>query len=298
MKVRMQQLTECFLRKVMIMEEKLSEINIPKVDCDINDKKMLIRIKKFKAGTIRILTFTIVGMVIGWFGYTYTADSFIFTKIIFAIPYKISEAIYTKIIGTSHMTSVKSLFGFETDFFRQSALATFLAEHITPVVIGGAIYGCLAYFTGDKKVFTMQRFVKFISVCMGVLLLYIGCVYGINYKAEYDNNHLYRIDYFYLTAPDRVEAILDKETADKLLKSFENGLCTDNAITRDEENEISIKIVFSHGMRSMVTMVNCDENYLVTQNGSIYHVSKEFTRYVKNYYETGSLMGIQNIIIS
>ena len=278
------------------MEEKLSEINIPKVDCDINDKKMLIRIKKFKAGTIRILAFTIVGMVIGWFGYTYTADSFIVTKIIFAIPYKISEAIYTKMIGTGYAASINPLLGFETEFFRQSALATFLAEHITPVVIGGAIYGCLAYFTGDKRVFTIQRFVKFVSVCIGVILLYIGCVYGINAKAEYDNNHLYRIDYFYLAAPDRGEAISDKERADKLLKSFENELIADNAITRNEENEIPIEIVFSQGMRIMVALVNCDENYLVTQNGTIYHVSNEFTSYVKEYYKTGSLMGIQNII--
>lgn len=278
------------------MEEKLSEINIPKVDCDINDKKMLIRINKFKAGTIRILVFIIVGMIIGWFGYTYTTDSFIVTKIIFAIPYKISEAIYTKIIGTGYAASANPLFGLKTEFFHQSVWATFLAEHITPVVIGGAIYGCLAYFTGDKRVFTMQRFVKFVSVCMGVIILYIGCVYGINAKAEYDNNHLYRIDYFYLAAPDKGEAISDKERADELLKAFENGLRADNAITRDEENEIPIEIVFSQGMRSMIAYVNCEANYLVTQNGSIYHISKEFSGYVKEYYETGSLMGITHII--
>lgn len=278
------------------MEEKHSEINIPKVDCDINDKKMLIRINKFKAGTIRIIVFTIVGMIIGWFGFTYTTDSFIITKIIFAIPYKISEAIYTKIIGTGHATFINPLIGFGTEFFRQSVLATFLAEHITPVVIGGAMYGCLAYFTGDKRVFTMQRFVKFVTVWMGLIILYVGCVYGINAKAEYDNNHLNRIDYFYLASTDKGEAISDKERADKLSKSFENGLHSDNTITRNEKTEIPIAIVFSKGMRSMDALVNCDENYLVTQNGSIYHVSKEFTGYVEEYYKTGRLMGITNII--
>jgi hypothetical protein len=121
-------------------------------------------------------------------------------------------------------------------------------------------------------------------------------VYGINAKAEYDNNHLYQIDYFYLASTDRGEAISDKERADKLLKAFEHGLHSDNMITRDEKTEIPIEIIFSKGMRSMAALVNCDKNYLVTQNGSIYHVSKEFTGYVEEYYKTGSLMGITKII--
>lgn len=278
------------------MEDKLSEINIPKVDCSINDKKMLIRITKFKAGTVRIIAFTIVGMIMGWFSYTYTTDSFILTKIIFAIPYKISEAIYTKIIGTGHVVVSNPLFGFETEFFQQSWLATFLAEHITPVVLGGAIYGCLAYFTGDKRVFTMQRFVKFVSAWIGIIILYIGCVYGINAKAEYDNNHLDNVDFFCLASTNSSETILDKERADQLLKSFKDGLDVDNTIKRNMEKEISIKIYYTKGLRSMIAEVNYDDHYLVTQNGTIYNVSKEFASYVKEYYETGSLMSIQNII--
>lgn len=278
------------------MEEKLSEISIPKVDCEVNDKKLLVRINKFKAGTMRIIVFTLAGMIIGWFGYTYRTDSFILTKVIFAIPYKISEVIYTKIIGTGFTVSTNPLFGIETEFFRQSVLATFLAEHITPVAIGGAIFGCLSYFTGDKRVFTLGRFVKFVSVWIGIIILYIGCVYGINAKAEYDNNHLHNAAHFYLASSDRGESIFDKERSDKLLKAFENGLRGDNTINREKENEIPIEIYFSRGMRNMIALVNCDENYLVTQNGLLYHVSKEFAGYVKEYYETGSLMGIQNII--
>lgn len=278
------------------MKEKQSEIDIPKLNYDINDKKMLAHITKFKAGTVRIIAFTIVGMIIGWFGYTYTTDSFIVTKIIFAIPYKISEAIYTKIIGTGYSVSSNPLFGVETEFFRQSALATFLAEHITPVVIGGAIFGCLAYFTGDKRVFTMQRFVKFVFVWIVIIILYIGGVYGVNAKAEYDNNHLRNVDYFYLVSTNRGESILDKERADRLLKAFENGLSVDTSVKRNDETEIPIRLYFSKGTRSMIAKVNCDENYLVTPNGTIYRVSKEFAGYVKEYYETGSLRGVQNSI--
>lgn len=284
-----------------MMEEKLSGIDIPKVDCDINDKNMLVRIAKFKAGTMRILAFTIAGMIIGWFGYTYTRDSFLLTKIIFAVPYKISEAIYTTIIGTgieagrTLMTS--PLYGgIQTEFFQQSLIATFLAEHITPVLIGGAIFGCLAYFTGDKRVFTMQRFVKFVAIWIGVIALYVGSVYGINAKAEYDNDHLRNIDHFYLAAPNQAEAIFDEERAGKLLAAFENGLRAETGINRNEENEISIEIYFAKGTRSMIASVNCDENYLATNKGTIYHISKEFAGYVKEYYETGSLMGIRNII--
>lgn len=277
------------------MEEKQAEINIPKIACEINDKKMMYRINKFKAGTIRIIIFTVVGMILGWFGYTYTTDSFLATKIIFAIPYKLSEAIYTQLIGTGRSLLVNGLFGVETEFFKQSALATFLAEHLTPVLLGGAIYGCLAYFTGDKRVFTMERFVKFVSIWFGVILLYIGSVYGINAKAEYDNNHLHNTDYFYLVSTDRGETILDKEREDKLLKAFETELQIDKTRNRDIEKEVPVKIYFSQGLRSMVAYVNYNEHYLVTQNDTIYNISSEFAGYVKEYYETGKLMGIQTI---
>ena len=156
------------------------QIMIPKVVYQGEDQKLKERIGKFKAGTFRIILFTIVGMVMGWFSMEYYADEFLLTKIILAIPYKISEAIYVTIIGTDAENILRECSYVSTEFFPLSPIATLLAERGTPVLIGGAIYGALAYFTGDKRVFTLNRFVKFFGIWCAVILLYIGAVYGVN----------------------------------------------------------------------------------------------------------------------
>lgn len=76
------------------------EIEIPEVSYEGEDSKLLELVGKFKKGTLRIIIFTLVGAAMGWFSYTYTTDSFFITKVIFAVPYKISEAIYVSVIGT------------------------------------------------------------------------------------------------------------------------------------------------------------------------------------------------------
>ncbi len=277
------------------MEDKQLEIEIPVVKYDSGDKKLLERVTKFKSGTLRIIVFTIVGMIMGWFGYTYTRDSFIVTKIIFAIPYKISEAIYTSIIGTDQMLPISPFLRNETEFFIHSFVADFLAEHVTPVLLGGAIYGGLAYFTGDKRIFTMQRFVKFFAVWIGVILIFIGSVYGVNAKVTYDNNHLKDVSYFYLISTDQAETITDEERSAKLILAFYDGLATKKVAERNWKDEIPLKIYYKKGMRSMVAEINTKECYLITQDGSAYTISKEFAGYVKEYYETGSLMGTRTI---
>lgn len=143
----------------------------------------------------------------------------------------------------------------------------------------------------------MQRFVKFVSLWAGVILLFIGCVYVVNAKAEYDNDHLRKIDSFFLSSTDKGETFKDTEQAKTLMKAFKNGLRVDNTIKRNEGKEIPIQILFSDGMRIMAAEVNCDEHYMATQNGTIYHISEEFAGYVKEYYETGRLMGITNIMV-
>lgn len=276
-------------RKVIVMNENQTEIKIPKVNFPGDDKKLLERIIKFREGTIRIIIFTLVGFVMGFFGYTYTKDSFIVTKIIFAIPYKVSEAIYTTIIGTG-VSNPNDLH--VTEFFPQSRVATLLAEHFTPIFLGGAFYGTLAYFTGDKRVFTMRRFVKFVSVWIAVILIFIGCVYGINAKAVYDNNHFKGIKHFYLTSTYKTEGIFDKKRADQLLKVFEEGLQLDATLERDSENEVQIGIAFANDSRTMIAYVNYEKNYIIAQDGTSYHISKKFANYVEKFYKKGSLTWI------
>lgn len=45
----------------------------------------------------------------------------------------------------------------------------------------------------------------------------------------------------------------------------------------------------------MHASVNAKEHYLVTEDGSTFHMSGEFCGYVKEYYDTGRLMGVQTL---
>lgn len=273
------------------------EIKFPEVVYEGPDSKLLELISKLKAGTFRIVVFTIVGLIMGWFSYLYYTDSFIVTKVILAVPYKISEAIYVSVIGTRNIAiqMLGSPMG-ETIFFSNSIIATFLAERMTPMLIGGALYGCLGYFTGDKRVFTLQRFVKFVCVHAVILIVFIGLVYGVNAKAVYDNNHLKDVQYFFLESEKCSETVYDKR-ADVLRESFERDLQRDESIQQDMADELPIQIIFANNTRYMRAAVNVRKHYLVTEDGSTYRVSEEFCGYVKEYYDTGSLMGTQNIIV-
>lgn len=273
------------------------EVRLPEVAYEGSDRKLLELITKLKAGTFRILVFTVVGLIMGWFSVRYYTDTFIVTKVIFAIPYKISEAIYVSIIGTGNtLAQTMAPAYLESEFFSQSFIATFLAERITPVLIGGAIYGCLGYFTGDKRVFTLPRFIKFICAHAVILAVFIGIVYGVNAKAVYDNDHLIGVQYFGLECETHGETITG-DRAEVMKEALERGLEQDASIEQDAQGEIPIQIIYAGGWRAMRAFVNVEACYLVTENGSTYRVSEEFCGYVQEYEETGSLMGVQTFSV-
>lgn len=174
------------------MEEQ-KRVEIPEVVYQGDDRKLKERVSRFKEGSFRIVVFTIVGFVMGAYSRNYISVDFFPVKLILAVPYKISEAIYVSVIGTdaARMMAIgSSSWHVFTEFFPHSPAATFLAETVTTVLTGGAIYGALAYFTGDKRVFTMQRFLKFGAVWCVILLISIGAAYLVNAKAIYDNENL------------------------------------------------------------------------------------------------------------
>lgn len=270
----------------MFRDEEYDEIVIPKITYEGGDSKLLERVIKLKKGSIRIAVFILVGMIKGWFSYSYVTDTFIITKIILCIPYKISEAIYASIIGTDAMTCGLEL-GLNI-FFPQSAIATIMAERVTPVLIGAMLYGSMAYFTGDKRVFTLQRFVKFVSVQLIILALFVSSVYVVNAKAVSDNNHLKGVDGFYFDS-DICQALIAGEEAKELLEYFYVELKEDSSIIRKPEEEIRIEIVYANHARKMAAYIHPIEHYLVTQKGATYHVSGKFTECVQEYADTGRI---------
>lgn len=271
------------------MEEE-KKIDIPEVVYQGDDKKLKERVSRFKTGSFRIAVFTVVGFIMGAYSRNYTGIGFFPVKLILAVPYKINEAVYVSVIGTDAAQLRIIPFGsmdwhwFLTGFFPHSLVATFLAETVTTVLMGGAIYGALAYFTGDKRVFTMQRFVKFAAVWCVVILVSIGAAYLVNAKAVLDNENLRGTPRFMvfnsLGRGSGMEGQLVTEY-------FYSGLEEEN-ITRDNEGELPLEILFNH-TRVCACRVNYEKQYVATEQGRTYHISAEFAQIIRQYEEEGVL---------
>lgn len=263
------------------------KIEIPQIIYEGEDKKLKERIRKFRTGTLRIAIFTVVGFIMGFFSYTYVTDNFFPTKLIMAIPYKISEAIYVSVLGTDAAvrgTEQYYLFYCFTEFFPHSYFATWLAERVTPVLLGGAIYGSLAYFTGDKRVFTLRRFLGFAGAWAAFIMLFIGTTYAVNAKAVADNEALRGEPVFTLyDVEGKREFIHDAALADLLKQSFYKEL-EPAKIQRSYDDEVYLGIYF-HPMRYTVCRVNYKENYIVAEKGTTYRISEEFADIAGNYAE-------------
>lgn len=269
------------------MEEQ-NRIDIPEVTYQGDDKKLKERVSRFKEGSLRIIIFTIVGFIMGAYSHNYTTVGFFPVKLVLAIPYKISEAIYVSVIGTDAAgpgNAWLSNYLFFTEFFPHSPVATFLAEVVTTVLTGGAIYGSLAYFTGDKRVFTMQRFLKFGAAWGVILLVSIGAAYLVNAKAVYDNENL-RGDPQFMLHDSKGRGYGITEDAAQLATEYFRSELEERNIIRDPEEELILEILFNN-LRLCVCRVNYKEQYLVTEQGKTYHISADFAQVIRQYEEEG-----------
>lgn len=273
------------------MDNIQEKIEIPSIGYQGDDKKLKERIFKFKVGSLRIAIFTVVGFVMGAFSHTYVRDSFLPTKVLLAVPYKLSEAIYVSILGTDAADAHHWMWPAMTEFFPHSQLATYVAEVVTVILIAGAIYGSLAYFTGDKRVFTLQRYLKFAGCWCAVILLSIGAAYGINAKAVSDSEKLVGITGIHLTFETDQGLYggmrVKNELKEPLLKLLYDELAQIEVRRRPEE-EIPIHFDFGWGGETEC-WINCRDCYLVTEQGKTYWVSETFADLVNRFYQTKEL---------
>ncbi len=273
------------------MEEQ-KKIEIPEVVYQGDDKKLKERVSRFKAGSFRIAVFTVVGFIMGAYSHNYVRVSFFPMKLILAIPYKISEAIYISVIGTDAAMMMSDWSAewhwYLTEFFPHSVIATFLAESCTTVLLGGAVYGALAYFTGDKRVFTMQRFLKFGAVWCGILLITVCSAYLVNARAIHDNENLKGEPHF-IVFDSRGKGSGIRGSAEQSAKEYFYSELEQIDIVRDYEEELPLEIVFNY-MRYCTCRVNYKKQYLVTEQGRTYHISSKFAQIIQQYEEEGIIM--------
>ncbi len=261
---------------------------IPKTEYSGSSQKLKMKIIKYNRGRRRIAVFTVIGLLMGWLSFSYTKDTFFITKLIMAIPYKISEMIYLTLHKTPYMYR-ESYAGLINAFFPQSMLITFLAERITPVLIGGAIYGSLGYFTGDKKIFTLSKYLRFAALWCSVILLWIGVVFAGNAISIKQNEQLKDIRGFFLNAEDHGSGFYQEEERSETFEILRSSLGDVTLLRETKEYEVSdakttvgIYMGFS---RYCLTTVNWEEKYMIMDTGRVIAIPEAFAKLVQEYYE-------------
>lgn len=299
-------------------------VSIPKQSYQGEDKKLQEQVVHYEKGTRRILIFTLVGMIMGWFSRTYVTQEFFLIKLILCVPYKISEIIYRTLgdwQGRSNFTDYMfDYWKMDVDallnFFPFSNVISALAEYLTPVLIGGFVYGSLAYFTGDKRIFTLVKYLKFGALWAVGIGLYVGAMFGAYHIHEDRLNELKGMEGFALeTKWGGMQVKISREeweagglaaetgeaaTWQEAKKQMEAALwqmqetwqepvelsefTPDSQMTKQE---ITMKICFAQDR--LPCRVNLEEGYLRTFGGNIYSLPKELTEVMARYVARGNV---------
>jgi len=278
--------------------ERAKELNpdIPKTEYRGDDKQLKNQIIKYNRGRGRILAFTFLGMILGFLSFHYTRDSFIVTRIIMAIPYKISEFIYINLRNMPDIYYSNGI-GFPSYYFPQSMFITILAERITPILIGGAMYGSIGYFTGNKRIFTLSKYLRFVFLWCAVILVWIGAVFVGKEIIVEKNSNLEGINGFSLHGENRGSGFYEDSRAD-VYKVIRNALGDVQKLQEIEKynrtSEEAIVDIYMGFGRTNRTIVNWKEKYMIMDTGRVVTIPDAFAGLIHDYYTEEGIFSKEN----
>lgn len=280
------------MRRCSILEDRHQEwdFEIPKEVYEGEEKQLKKRVLHFQKGIRRIFVFTIVGVIMGWFSYLYVGMDVLPLKVIVAIPYKLNEVLHNMIHGAHRMKIEWDI------FFPNAVYVSRVAERVMPVLFGGAFYGSLSYFTGDRKVFTYKRFVKFFSVWACILAMGMGATFLANYIVVKENETFENVTGFMVHSDLRGDSYRignnTKNDWNQLMGNYlHKAFYVDgkkleklNVNVRDEKNEQLLCFWFGkHRGGYMECKVNIQGKYMVTDKGSVYRITDDFANMLEKF---------------
>lgn len=262
-------------------------IKLPEAECTKGNLKE--QVEHYDKGTRRILVFTIVGLIMGWFSYMYYGTDFLPLKILIGIPYKMNEMLHTALHNHNLIYLTKHTQGLLNEFFPQAYLVSVIAEYGISSLIGGALYGSLGFFTGDKRIFTLTKYIKFSAVWICIISLSIAGTFLANNIAVEKNQKFEDISGFFLYYESGGSGFYHDSpgASGDCFKSLEQAFYADGKVTeienqqRNMEEEELIEFTFGpYHTRYMAAFINLQEKYLVTDIGKMYPMSDEFCQTV------------------
>lgn len=270
---------------------KETAIHLPKAEWINGNLKE--QVENYNKGSIRIVVFTIVGLILGLFSYKYYGTDFLPLKIVLGIPYKINEMIHTALHDHSRIYLTEMIHGRFNEFFPQAFFASVFAEYVISSLIGGAIYGSVGFFTGDKRIFTLTKYLRFAAVWALIILISIGGAFFVNHLAVEKNQKFEDISGFMIHYDSGSTGYYSGDSGERgdSFKALEQAFFADGKVKeidrkRDMENEEIIEFYYGYRdwhSRYMAAYINLEEGYLVSDTGRIFSMSDEFCKRVIAY---------------
>ena len=132
-------------------EMREGQVEIPRVVYEGKDEELKEQVVHYEKGTRRIVLFTVLGLLLGWFSYCYYVADFFPLKVILAVPYKLSECLHQALHG-EELYGLTGLGMFGRDaFFPQAPYLSVLAEYGISALFGGAVLPILPVTNGSLR---------------------------------------------------------------------------------------------------------------------------------------------------
>jgi hypothetical protein len=285
-------ISECEECGKLLSEHLKDGINIPQIARNVEDNKLIQRIIKRRKGLQRIVLFSIVGFVLGFLSFYYTKDKFFVTKIIMAIPYKLSDAIFSSLrpAANRYIALIGGLGGpLRGNYFIQFTLLGLIAERFTPAIIGMGLYGSLGYFTGDKKIFTLDKYVKYLIKGLAIVVLWVCLVFGVYYYNLTEMYHLKNVEAvqvlkFETNGISSIYFNLENkpQSFNDIIKGLDGKVFKDSIGRSYRSSADRVTVIFDMRFgRTVAGQVDVANNTVTLDNGDIYEVGDSFTKVVE-----------------
>lgn len=267
-----------------LLNDKLSDkLFIPEEKPE-DDNKLIQRIKNRRKGIKRITLFTIAGFILGLLSFFYTQDKFLITKILMAIPYKMSEGILSIIMpkGSINFDLIgkPAYVNYGYGVFPHFTFLAFIAERLNPAFIGAGIYGSLGYFSGDRRVFTFKKYLRYLIMGIVILVIWLGGLYGVYH---YSTENIYNLEDIkeiqIVNKRDGAQDIFVKEEIDNrdyiaILNSIDHKKSVGKG--KYETYDSNVFLVFDFGLgRTVTAKVDFSRDLILLDNNKAYRIRKD-----------------------
>lgn len=282
---------ESHIEQCPICQKKLDELTDNPLELsieapEIDDAVLVDKIKAHRKGIRRITIYGILGFMLGLFSRYYTADKFIITKAIMALPYKLAEFA----LGVFFSADEASTWYFNyprphmgMGFFPYHPILDLIAELVTPAIIAAFIALTLGHLVSDKRVFRRKHIIRFIVSGMLVISLWFGAIHVVYSHTLNQIDRLEGLDTIIIYEKEKMSTdwlfSIDRNNKGEkiyaqIMMDISNAEKISNAadFNRDAGYELWLKF---KGGGQMIAYLDKAAGIFIMQNGNQYQLSED-----------------------